>query len=131
MRATETPRRDIEYHLASRSEQNVVKPRFISSGVRRRIQTSWGMTPSEYFDHVAKYGDAGKSSSPMSYFEGFRLRAERKFNVPFTLTFKEWLELWEAYGLDHLGDSRVKLVRIDDAGSFEKNNLRIQKLPGR
>jgi hypothetical protein len=67
-------------------------------------------------------------------YERNKANAERR-GIGYTLTFKQWLDVWGTNILDEhrgTGDDRLRLERIDKGGIFEVGNVHVVRrlLPG-
>ena len=57
----------------------------------------------------------------------------KKRNIPFNLTFEEWLSVWNSSGKLHLrgrGAGKYCMSRIGDTGPYEIGNVFIQSFEG-
>jgi hypothetical protein len=62
-------------------------------------------------------------------YERNKANADRR-GIGYTLTFKQWLDVWGSNILDEhrgTGDDRLRLERIDKGGIFEVGNVQLAR----
>jgi hypothetical protein len=62
-------------------------------------------------------------------YERNKANADRR-GIGYTLTFKQWLDVWGVNILDEhrgTGDDRLRLERIDKSGIFEVGNVQLAR----
>ncbi len=86
----------------------------------RRIEAEWGVSYSEW--------KAYRADKTIAAFEQHRTKAARRC-IPFSLTFPQWLAIWQASGklrLKGRGKGHYCMSRLSYSGGYEIGNVHIQ-----